>query len=232
MGGIILMGDATDLKSGDKIEIILNKDGEDVEFLSKVEEINDNDTFAVSRPISKDGYIHLPLGQAVRVIFFRENGIYYFNSEAVEVIKNNATFSVMMRILSGIHKLQRRNYYRLRTLVPVKVSCEIDDEDINMECNTADISGGGMKILSLKRFDRNIILKVFIKIPGIESQQILGKVVRCLPSERNTAIFEIGIEFIDINLKTRQSLLKYIFRKQREIIKRIRFLNDGQHSEI
>lgn len=224
-GGIILMNNTTSLKAGDKIEIILNENSKDVEFLSKVEEICSNDTFVTSRPISNDGYSFLPLNKSVKVEFFRENGLYCFNSEAVEVIKNRATFSVMMKILSGVHKLQRRNFYRLQAFVQLKINCKTDNKVINMKCNTADISGGGVKALFFRRIDKGTIIKMFIKIPGIEDQQILGKVVRCLPSMKDVSIFEIGIEFVDINSQTRQTILKYIIKKEREIIKNIRFLN-------
>lgn len=220
------MGHTINLEVGEKIKILLNDDGKDYEFVSKVEELIDEDNFVVSKPISADMYRRLPLEQVVEVELFREEGVYYFEAQAVEMIKNRATFSVMINILSDMHKLQRRNFYRLKTLVALKLSWKIDGNNMHMGCDAIDISGGGVKILSFKKIDVGTSLKMFMKIPGLEDKELSGKAVRCAHSTKNESAFEIGIEFTDMDSAVEELILKYIFKEQREMIRKARSVDD------
>lgn len=220
------MSHTANLKAGEKIRILLDDNGKDIEFVSRVEELIGEDGFVASKPISADIYRRLPLGRIVKVELFREDGVYYFAAQAVEMVKSRETFSVMMNILSDKHRLQRRNFYRLKTLTALKISWKIHGSDMHMGCDAIDISGGGVKILSFKKIDAGTSLKMFIRIPGLEGRELSGRVVRCSHSAKNESAFEIGVEFTDMDSASEDTILKYIFKEQREMIKKARAIED------
>jgi len=212
------------VKPGEKIEIEIEEDSCTNQYLSKVEEVIDDNTFVIAKPMGEDYYTYLSLGQVIRVIYSRKDALYYFDAEVIERLKSQENISAKLTIISDKYKLQRRNYYRLEIMVPVTLVFEIKQQENTIKTikkiDTVDISGGGIKILSDNKMDMDTELDLLLSIPDIEYEPVKGRVIRSILVEGENPMYESAIEFIDIDPKVRQSIIRYIFSKQRELIKK------------
>lgn len=208
------------IAAGEKIELLIDRKGNPERFFSKVESIVTEDTFIISRPISDEQLMFLSVGEIIRIVYFRDDGAYYFDAQVIERIKHQESISARLVALSEKYKLQRRNYYRLNTMVPVVITYTDKETMISKSLDTIDISGGGMRIASNKRFDKGMDMEIEIKVRGFENCIIKGKVVRSERTDKGDGILETGIEFLNVSPMVRQMIIEYIFTKQRELLKK------------
>ena len=218
------MNNKENLKVGEKIELEINKGSESGQYLSKIEDIIDEKTFIITGPMGGEQLTYLSVGETVKVIYYRKDAMYYFEAEVKERIRNGKSLSAKLYAKTDRYKLQRRNYYRLGIMVPVKItipkSSEYNTEEIIKKFDTIDISGGGISILSNFTIQVGRMVKLSINTMGMEHEVIDGKVIRCIVSTYAINTFEIAIEFHEINPSIRQEIVQLIFSKQRELIKK------------
>ncbi len=96
-------------------------------------------------------------------------------------------------------------------------------EEIGFETGQClDISGTGVKMTVSKKIQKDTLLELFIEpliYPPVNIAT-LGKVLNI--SSANNSVKKncsnIGIEFLAINEYDREELIKYIFKRQRELI--------------
>lgn len=205
------------IREGEKIQIEIDKGDDNSQYLSRIEEIVDDRTFVISRPVGSDDYTYLVQGQVLKVMYFRQEALYYFDAEVVERIKSDESVSARISAISDKYKLQRRNYYRLRIMVPLTI---LTEEGKAKRIDTIDISGGGAKIVSRNLMEKHSKVYMKIEIPGVEDEIIKGRVVWSAPAQKDMKIFETAVEFVEISPAARQAIIRYIFAKQRELIKR------------
>lgn len=218
--GILTMSLENDIKAGEKIELLVDRRGSEERYVSKVETVVTTDTFIITRPMGNEQFALLSPGEIIRVLYFREDGVYYFDARVLERIKYQESVSARVVILSEKYKLQRRNYFRLNMMVPVMMTYTVNEVQYRKKYDTIDISGGGMKIASNSSIDVDTEVETVVMIDGVEDYVIKGRVVRCIPSEKTEGVYEIGIEFMGIHQRIRQSIIEYIFARHREIIKK------------
>lgn len=211
-----------DLQAGEKIELLLKRDNDKYTevYFSKIEDVIDSKTYAISRPVSGGRYTYLSLGQEIGVAYFREDAEYVFDARVIERIKYGETVSAVISVISERRKLQRRNYYRLGIMIPVMLEYKHMGITVVNKLDTADISGGGIRLISPENINIGQEVTMSIAIPGVEGNLIKGRVVRSIHSERNKKRYDIGVEFLDIHPRIRQLIIQYIFAKQRELLKK------------
>lgn len=207
----------------EKIEIEIGGKSKVETYYSRVEEIKDDSlTYVIMRPIAKGSYTYLFPGQELRVIFYRKDAKYYFDAIVLKGTQNIKDNFIEIGMVSEIQKLQRRNYFRLDTVVPVEVTIyDSDKNERTITANTIDISGGGLKILSKYSLEEGSNVDIKMQIPKIDTKKIDAKVIRTIKSLNNQDMYEIALEYADIDINTRQDIISYIFSKQREILKKI-----------
>jgi len=217
------------LRVGDKIEIEPARGaGDDMEtfgertfqYLSKVEEIIDDVTFIISKPIWGRQFINLQVGDIIKVAYFREEALYYFKAKVLEELRSRETMSAKVVAMSDRYKIQRRNYYRLSIIIPVIMTYLEEKEQVTKNCSTVDISGGGVRLLTDQKLQRGTEAWLYINIPGIERHAIKASVIRSIPSARDIKLYETALEYKHIDQPVRDIIIKYIFDKQRQIIKK------------
>lgn len=214
------MSEQNSISAGEKIELLIDKKGNPERYLSKVETVIDEETFVISRPVGDNQFTYLTLGEIIRIFFFRSDGAYYFDAQVLERIKSQSSISARLVALTEKYKMQRRNYYRLNTMVPVTITSVENGIKVSKGYDTIDISGGGLRFASSAMVDVGTEVEVSVDIEEIEDFPIKGRVVRSVPSEKDDGMYEMGVEFIKIHQKVRQVIINYIFSKQRELIKK------------
>lgn len=94
-----------------------------------------------------------------------------------------------------------------------------------------EISGAGIKFNSEEPFEDSEYVELKIIIPSLSYMKVtaLSQVVRSIPVILDgIRYFEVALKFLVINEYNRDLLIKYIFIKEREVVRREKDLSDIQ----
>ncbi|MCC6502397.1 MAG: PilZ domain-containing protein [Deltaproteobacteria bacterium] len=86
------------------------------------------------------------------------------------------------------------------------------------EAKEVNISGGGLRFFSNEAFEsgQRLVLKTFLPVYA-HVVKINCEVVRSLPQEGGG--FSVAVKYVDMDETTRDKIIKYIFAKQRRILR-------------
>ncbi len=102
-----------------------------------------------------------------------------------------------------------------------KVDTEEEEQDISQTGECIDISGSGVNMLVTEELNQGSLLELKIE-PHINPPIqiiLLGKLSRtCQLKDKDNNDFKASITFTAINEDDRESLIRYIFQRQRELI--------------
>mgnify|MGYP000998801311 CR=1 FL=1 len=206
-----------DLKIGEKLEIqpVVGENSKSLKhkITSQLIDIK-NEVLYVSNPIRSGVSYPLHKNEKIKVIFYRDDkGIYSFIAEVIQRLSTN--FPVYkIKPLSEPEKIQRRYYYRLQILT--KVLVKNLNEDTWTETLTKDLSGGGFRVVSSKKFDEGEILECNIKLDKDKEVNVACEVIRVVKNFE-TNEYDISMKYVDISEATRNEIIAFIFKKQREL---------------
>jgi len=102
-----------------------------------------------------------------------------------------------------------------------KITSQNHEKEIYETGECIDISGTGVNMLISENLSNETMLELNIEPPIHPAIQIiaLGKIKRVCPSrDKEKSGYEISVVFTAINEDDRESLIKYIFHRQRELI--------------
>ena len=102
--------------------------------------------------------------------------------------------------------------------VPVVETKKRYDEDMIMT-NTLDLSTGGVRVRLSRIFEKNDIIKMNLHLNKFGYDEIIsgvtGVIVRAIPVGDNTKDVMCGVEFINLDSKSRNTISKFIVACQR-----------------
>ncbi|MBA1333875.1 MAG: hypothetical protein HPY66_0268 [Firmicutes bacterium] len=208
---------------GEKLGIlVLDDNGEEKSYLiSQLLDTIDDEIMEIAMPISEGRLIPLHINSRIKVIYYKDNGQYCFLAKILSRRKGDIHI-LRIQALSDVEKIQRRDYFRLNTVVPIKVCYDDSKEENGYRCIdtfTLDISGGGLRFASKHNFSGvdSLVCQLNIR------DKILSVNARII---RNSAVynedysFEVGVEFINIEQKIREEIINYIFDEQRRLMRK------------
>ncbi|SHE93998.1 c-di-GMP-binding flagellar brake protein YcgR, contains PilZNR and PilZ domains [Caldanaerobius fijiensis DSM 17918] len=197
-----------DLTVGERLEISF----EGNTYISQVQDVYDDGRYIISVPISRGYTVFIPLGERLKVRFFRPNGIYEFEAVLDSREKKENVEGLAIRKSGSIIRIQRRAYYRFQTVMDIKYK-KNDDEDYRYGI-IKDISGGGMRVVVDTALEPDDIIDILLPL-GKDELNLKGKVIR---SNKLDNGIELGICFINIDKWDREKIIKFIFENQRKRI--------------
>lgn len=91
----------------------------------------------------------------------------------------------------------------------------------SLPINKVDISGGGLSFRSEKPYKKGDLLeiKIVIENPNPLALYLYGEVISCEALEKD---FRIGVKFINIDEDVRDQIVKFVFYRQRQLIRQKR----------
>ncbi len=215
-------------------------------FITRVEDIT-KDSVVIGAPYDteKRFYIYLRGGTKVRVSFPKKDAVYQFTS----IVQDSRSGRLPLIVLSKPKELlrfQRREFVRLDDVIPVTYKVAISEDmnvkykliekkdipDIDLEelegdfLNgfTKNISGNGMLLIVKKDVAKiGNLLEISFRLPGKSKVfKVIGEIVRFANEVKVEYPDEVGVgvKFIKINERDRTEIVRYIFDKQREMIKK------------
>ncbi len=136
---------------------------------------------------------------------------------------------------TNIFKVELRKYYRVPVHLPFRafVATEVFDSDMNSRWvknfalppeeakvtgTVLDISGGGIYAVTKKDLEKGDVLLVELSVSGeFELRDVAARVVRKTMANPERKLLGYGMEFINIDEKDREKVIRYVFKRQREL---------------
>ncbi|RSK29347.1 pilus assembly protein PilZ [Bacillus sp. HMF5848] len=159
-------------------------------------------------------------GTQIKVSFVIESTVYSFDTEVLGRVRQR---NIPMLILSypgddQLVKIQRREYVRVETAADVAVH-SLNDEFKPFVTVTTDVSAGGAALIVPKKVNLEANMKVitWFVLPMESGEynylRIYAKIIRIVPGKQGEAD-RAPIEFIDLEERDRQHIIRYCFDRQ------------------
>lgn len=202
----------------------------------------------ISIPIYQSKLITLNEGDVYTVQFYTTSGFYQCKCVVKGTEKEGTIAVARIRTVSALERYQRRQYFRMNCLIPVKyaklteyqqrlyaglkdstsesrkklIEQQIALEDIQLRNGTMlDISGGGLRFNTLELYETDDVFIVIPEIPKITETVpfLLCQEVLIRQVGFNNETYENKLKFINITSDEREKIITYIFALERERMK-------------
>lgn len=213
------------VKLGTRFELeLFDNTGEKVgrTYISQLLEHQSNNLMVISAPISEARLIYIPDDMPIRLTFVHSRyGLLGFTA-IIRSKEFRGNIAVMIvEPISGIENIQRRMNYRLDIVLDVLICLPDQIEKDPIKAYTKNISGSGLCIVSEIDIPQNAEIKVELSLTPDLSIGAKCAVLRNIPVElRKSKGYELGVSFTEISMKSQDTLIKFIFDRQRMMIKK------------
>ncbi|MCR5832297.1 MAG: flagellar brake protein [Lachnospiraceae bacterium] len=203
-------------------------------YRSELYDIESEDIIKIAMPMEQSKIVLLPVDAEYSLCFYTSGGLYQCLARVIERFKSNNLFVLKMELETDLQKYQRREYYRLNTVLDMK-SKAIDpaetaqtgishvhfiDTDLTFDNGTmVDISGGGARFISKVQYTEGSLIRFVFSLfvnGQVTEYKLTGKVLKSSPMENREDSFENRIQFVNIVNDDRESIIKYIFEEERK----------------
>ena len=223
---------------GDRIELMhiksaIGRKVSDKKYGSQLLDFDGDRTAKIAMPISEGKVIPLEIDDDYNLCFFTNSGLYQCTAQIKKRYTENRMYVMDVIFLTPLKKFQRRKFYRLDCLFPIryrivpkeqfekKNEAEQDnekDEILWEEGTISDLSGGGIRFHGNVECKKEDLVEIVLPLSlqsGIVPLSLYMKVVSCVHFEGSRVAYETRGEFLDINEKERETVIKYVFEEQR-----------------
>ena len=234
------------INPGDKVDISKahvsgNGDSEGKkQHRTRVYDVVSDDEIKLNMPMDGMKLVLLTVGMEYELCFYTDNGLYQCNAVVRDRYKSNNVFVVTMELTTGLHKFQRREYYRLNCVLDMKCT-ELDEEerqsfsspvefletDFTMDDGViVDISGGGVRFVSKVMYEVGTTVLFSFNL-GIGTKDVnfklFGRILMSRPIENRTGDYENRVQFMDVPPEDREAIIRFIFEEERKIRRKEKF---------
>ncbi|MDF2839661.1 MAG: hypothetical protein K0Q99_432 [Clostridia bacterium] len=210
------------ISAGERINLLVLNNYDNHQYVSKVDNINDDGTIDVLIPIAQNRIVYIKNDTILKVIVSREGAIFEFKAKILNKLFGRIPL-LRLVIVSDVQKIQRRNYFRLKALKSMKVRKIVNLKEKqfgeHFEASMVDISGGGLAFHSNTELEINDMIELSLDL-NLNSINILGKIVRVDIDESKTKKYSYGITFDKISEIERNIIMRFIFEEQRKLAKK------------
>ena len=178
--------------------------------------------------------ILLPVDGEYSLCFFTKNGLYQCLARVTERYKSNNLFVLVMELETDLQRYQRREYYRLNTVLDMKCKkidekpqedsiterVEFLDTDLTFDNGTmVDISGGGARFISKASYSEGSLIRFVFSLfvnGNVTEYRLLGRILKSTAMENKPGYFEHRVQFVNMVNEDRESIIRYIFEEERK----------------
>jgi len=205
---------------GEKLYIVLmdRNSKEKAMLVSQVMEELGDGLFVIAMPMIGGELEPIQIGKEVALVYYRENGVFEFRAKVIGRSEEKLP-SLSIQALTPVKKSQRRNYYRLNTVLSVLIYYITPPENVSVQsfkCFIIDISAGGMRLASTVDIKKDSIILCKLELMD-KPLSIKAKVIRNTAVNNQKYDYEIGTQFLDLDEKIRGEIIGFIFEKQRKL---------------
>lgn len=221
---------------GTKLELeLINEDGGKIPavFISQFggfdEELN---TMEIYAPIFQGNIYPVTPKMRMDVFFSKGKDTFSFKAEALERLYEGNIALLHIIPVSPIEKVERRSFFRMECQLGVQYrifKLLLPDDEMQGEfihTTARNISGGGICLVTKDLLEKGVYVEAYIKLK--QRIRFVGVVIRSLEvRNRGRTEYETGIEFVRIENSDREKIISYIFKTQREQLKK-GWIKNGQ----
>lgn len=229
----VSVGDKIEMQPVDRLDDSADGTGKKI-YNSQVYEILSEDTMEIVMPMEQTKLILLPVDSEYDLVFFEETGLYQCFARVIDRYKSNNVYILVMELTSNLRKYQRREYYRFSCALEMCARTLQEEEIQAVEHNLpyaltpglplkqsiiVDISGGGLRFISSQRYEPESLLYINYNLikKGIKKlYEIIGRVISVKEMENRPGSFEHRVQYYDMDRRTREEIIKYIFEEERK----------------
>lgn len=224
------------IKIGTKLEIEIpdnniNNTSQSSGYISQLLDIVDAKTIIIAAPMSEGRLKYLSADMNVSVNFLNERQeLMCFKAAAKGNRKLGPLEAFELTITGEFEKIQRRSHYRLDaalcshyTLSEMKPLHnekldfkKIPQQDLK-KAYTKNISGNGLCLVLDEPLDQGVTADITLELEGMGDIRILAEAIRSIKIENKK--YEVGMNFTYITPQDSNILTKFIFEKQRLMLK-------------
>lgn len=237
------------VSTGDKIELRpIDKGWEDQSdnsqkvYYSDVQAVLSDDVMEIMMPMENTKLILLPVDSECDLIIYGATGLYQCFVRVVDRYKSNNVFLLQVELISNLRKYQRREFYRFscalemraRSLEQEEVSAIEQQEPDALQPGLplkrsiiVDISGGGFRFISEQRYEPESLVYCKYQLfteKERKGYEVVGKVLSVKEVENRPGTYEHRVQYYNLDKKTRENIIKFIFEEERNERKRERLM--------
>lgn len=207
---------------GARINLLIMNDYNQSQYVSRVDNINEDGSIDVLIPISKNRIVYIKNDTTLKVIIAKEGAIYEFKAEIVSKLFGVVPLLRLNRT-SDINKIQRRNYFRLKSVNAIQVRKIVDLKEMAYDeyaaVSMVDISGGGLAFNADLELEINDMIEINMNL-NTNAINLLGKIVRADKNDNKVKKYSYGVNFEKIAELERNVIMRFIYEEQRKLAKK------------
>jgi c-di-GMP-binding flagellar brake protein YcgR len=202
------------------LQIQLQNDPSPSTYRSRIENIVDQ-KLLVSWPTSSGIRMPIHADQMLNLSLVREGNAYAFTG-LVDRTVTDPLPQIIVIVNSEIHRIQRRQNFRIKSLIPIEISGEVKGSSENdamlplfFKTTTYNISAGGVAVRSPKGVPEGSILESKLALP--DQEPIIKAPCRVIynePAIDNPRLQQSGMKFLVISEKEKARMVRFIYRTQ------------------
>lgn len=206
-------------------------------YKSQIHDILSEDRLEITMPMEQAKLQLLPVDSEYTMYIFTSNGVYRCGTRVAERYKSGNIYLLSMNLTSNLSKHQRREFYRYECAIELKVRGMKPSEIKAAERRTneflteqplykgviVDISGGGLRFVTGTVFepDSFLYLEFILQLPaGPKVYRVAGRLLTAKGMENKPGLYENRIQFINLDPREREEIIKFIFEQERKQRKR------------
>jgi c-di-GMP-binding flagellar brake protein YcgR len=223
---------AAELNPGTKLEIeLLDYSMESVEanklFVSEFEWEEGENVICVAAPIHEGRYLTIPSGISMNLYINCKSEFYRIKATLLERLIKEGLPIYKLNVENEIERIQRRQFFRFDCVLDIKCrEVEMRNSIAVPKGNfskgfTLDISGGGACLALIECIDKGKFIECELLLSEKQTIKFYGTIVRSSKTDSDGKNkYEIGVEFYNIDNKSREAIISFIFEEQRKLRKK------------
>jgi c-di-GMP-binding flagellar brake protein YcgR len=179
-------------------------------------------------PIYETHYVPIESGTKLRLVYIFEGSVYEFDALVVSKEKKGNLFLLGIDLIEKFRQIQRRDFFRFEVAIPIRLNV-LKSTDLSLlkdeyQTFTKNISGGGICFRSIKAYGAGTEFQCELLLEEDKPSNFHAKVIRTEPIEQKESYykFEQALFYSQIDEKTRDKIISYIFNEQRKVIRKIK----------
>ncbi len=216
----------------------------DKKYVSSLHEILSDGTLVLTNPTIRARLVPLHKGERYDGYFFLRDKIYTAGFVVEKPFIEGNVRVVRVRLISDLMKYERRQFFRFETTMDIRYLLLTAENTAEFKeavkknnllqmqgfkgGTTMDISGGGIRFYSKELLSEGgmTIVHMEVEVEGQKKNHtFLGKVLYSERHRDNRDIYIHRIQFVDYKQDIREELVQYIFKCQRDRLKKQNSLN-------
>ena len=225
------------VKISEKIDLHL---GKGPYYRTVVDDILDEETLLVSIPTFRGIPIILHMDQELQLFFYRDNGRFAQNVQVIGFDLGEAVRLVKLRILSEPARQQRRQSFRVSTILqatlrpytlgPFPLKPDPSEAEEMEEVSTFNVSATGVAIKTHGDYyvGERIFLRIFLAWPTSNAKplDIMSEVRQIVRLEPGRDVFYLGAMFLDASEEMSTHIAKFVLIEEQKRRKQARLVEE------